>query len=471
MNRIYMHTTRGVCPECNRIVDAKVYSEDNKVYLEKYCMDHGRSAAMVSSDYSYYKEAHKYIKPGQNQSRYFGETINGCPYDCGICPDHEQHICMPVLEITGNCNLDCPICIAHEDSRENLSMDQIKAMVDRLLESEGKIDVLNISGGEPTLHPEYEMIIEHLTTVEEITKISVSTNGLTLLKQDGLLAFHKENGVIISLQLDGVGKEVYTRLRGHDLMEKKRRIVDALISHDVDCSIIAVIARGINDTMEDVEYLYRLFMANENILSLLFQPLVHAKEMKSKTDAMDRVTIPDVIRLVSGASNNIVRKSDFMPLPCCHAACFSLVHLLKIDDGKYIPMKRFLDRDRYIETIKNRSFFGSDEDSFRAIKDIIFSIWADGDEKEGITRETTEKALRSIKKIIKEVDRANCNCGSFLSKKAFDAGSRKIKSIYIHHFMDVDTFDLTRARRCCTVYPKPDGKFYPMCTFNNLYRN
>ncbi len=465
-----MNTTRGICPECGKIVDAKVYSENNKVYLEKYCMVHGRNTALASSDYSYYKEAHKYIKPGWNQKKYFGETVNGCPCDCGICPDHEQHICMPVLEITGRCNLNCPICIADEDSRENLSLDQIKTMVDGLLESEGKIDVLNISGGEPTLHPDYRRIIEYVTSVEEITKISVSTNGLAVLERDDFLAFHKKNGVIISLQLDGAGKDVYTRLRGRDLVEKKRQIVDALISHDIDCSIIAVIARGINDTIEDVEYLHRLFMTNENILSLLFQPLVHARKMKSKTNAMDRVTIPDVIRLVSRASNNTVRKSDFMPLPCCNANCFSLVHLLKIEGDAYLPIKRFLDQERYIETIKNRSFFGSDEESFQEIKDIIFSIWADGDEKEGITRETADKALRSIKNIIKEIRRDNCECGNFSSKRAFDAGSRKIKTIYIHHFMDADTFDLTRARRCCTVYPKPDGKFYPICTFNNLYR-
>lgn len=470
-DRIFLGTTRGICPVCNDIADAKIYAENNRVYLEKYCIVHGKNAALISSDYDYYKQSHQYIRPGQMQKKYFGDKKNGCPLDCGLCPDHEQHICMPVLEITGNCNLNCPICIAHENHRQNLSIDDVKSMTESLLASETRIDVLNISGGEPMIHPEYKEIIEYLLSVDQITKLSVSTNGLMLLEQDDLLDFHKERSVIISLQLDGSRKETYTRLRGKDLLEKKQRIVDLLLSRDLVFSLITTIARGINDTMEDIKYVYDLFIENENILSLLFQPLVYKKMLASTYNVMDRITIPDVIGLVSEASGNAIAKYDFMPLPCCNANCFSLVHLLQYEDNRFIPFKRLLNRDRYIETIKNRSFFGSDEESFDEIKDTIFALWTESDNLGDEMKETSEKALKSIRQIIKDIRKAQCECGTFNSGKTFDIASRKIKSIFIHHFMDADTFDLTRVRRCCSVYPKPDGRFYPMCTYNNIYRD
>ncbi len=459
-----MNTTRGICPVCGILVDAKVYTEDGKVYLEKYCLEHGKNTALISSDYDYYKNSHMFIKNGQLQNKYFGEKSKGCPNDCGLCPDHEQHICVPVIEITGNCNLDCPICIANENKRPDMTLEEIKKIVSDLLESEGKIDVLNLSGGEPTIHPDYKSIIEYLTNVNGITKVSVSTNGIKFL-DDKFLDFHREKSVIISLQLDGNSDEVYLKLRGKKLAETKKEILEKLVSTDADCSVIMTVAKGINDDVQNVRYVYETFLKNENFLSLMFHPLTYSNEYKTQYNVMDRVTIPDVIDLVSRASNTNIAKEDFMPLPCCNANCFSLVHLLRIGDGQYLPLKKFIDQERYIDIIKNKTLFGTDEHSFNQIKDLIFDLWAEDGEICDCMKDIHTKALSSIKGIIKDVQKEG-----FSSKNAFKKAGRKIKSVYIHHFMDADTFDLSRARRCCTIYPKTDGKFYPICTYNNLYR-
>ena len=113
----------------------------------------------------------------------------------------------------------------------------------------------------------------------------------------------------------------------------------------------------------------------------------------------------------------------------------------------------------------------SDEGSFEEIRDTIFSLWIDAADMCDCMKETTQKSLKTIKHILKDIHRARQVDGRFNPKKTFDAAGKKIKSIYIHHFMDADTFDLTRVRRCCTIYPKPDGRHYPLCAYNNLYRN
>ncbi len=471
MDKIFINTTRSICGECKKIVDAKIYAVDNKVYMEKYCLVHGKKAVLISSDYQYYKNAHKYIKPGQLQHEVFSNTQNGCPDDCGLCGDHEQHICMPVFEITGNCNLNCPICIAEEKNRKDVSLDEIKYMVDRLLSSEKTVDVINLSGGEPTLHPEYQKIIEYLKSIDEITGISVSTNGLTFVEDSEFLSFNKENEVIVSLQLDGCDSEVYKKLRGVDLTAQKEKILSTLIEKDIDMSLIMTIARGVNDDPENVKYVYDRFINNDNILSLLFQPLVYCDNTPFKDYELNRITIPDVIELIAEINDQNIGKSDFMPLPCCNANCFSLVHLLRVKEDKYMPVKKFVEQEKYIELIKNKSFFGTDEESFHEIKDLIFSIWSGAEAACSCTENEIDLALKSIKNIIKDTQINNSNEDITNPKKRFNAASRKIKSIYIHQFMDTDTFDLTRARRCCTIYPKPDGKFYPLCNYNNIYRD
>ncbi len=323
--------------------------------------------------------------------------------------------------------------------------------------NEKTIDVINLSGGEPTLHPQYFEIIEYLKSIDGITGISVSTNGLRLIEDEEFLNFNKKNSIIISLQLDGCQSEVYKKLRGVDLFEKKERIIRTLVENDIDMSLIMTIGSGINDDPENVRYVYDQFINNGNILSLLFQPLVYCENTPFKNYSKNRVTIPDVIRLVSEVNNQNIEKDDFMPLPCCNANCFSLVHLLRIDDKNYIPVKKFVDQEKYIDIIKNKSFFGTDEESFHEIKDLIFSIWSGSDNLCSCTQNDIESALKSIKGIIKDIQ-VNNYSEDTNPKKRFNAASRKIKSIYIHHFMDVDTFDLTRARRCCTIYPKPDGR-------------
>jgi len=466
MNRIFMNTTKSICPVCNELVDSKVYSQDNKVYMEKLCMTHGVNTALISGDYNYYNNSHEFIKPGQLELKYYSGKNKGCPNDCGICDEHEQHICTPVIEITGRCNLNCPICIAQEPDRKDLSFDELKRMVENLLEAEGSIDVLNLSGGEPTIHREYRKFVEYLTSINEITTVSVATNGLSFIDNDEFVLFHKENSVIPSLQLDGADDSVYEKLRGIPLLEKKKQIVEKLIEHDINFTMIAVIGRGINDDLKNFKYLYDLFITHENILSLMFQPLVYNSRLGH--NIMDRVTIPDVIRLAAEAGSDIIEEDDFIPLPCSNANCFSLTHLLQIEDNSYLPFKKFIQQDKYINIIKNKSLFGTDEESFNEIRDLVFELWANTDGMDQSMIENSEKALRSVKSIIKDIQKNNDDM--FNPKKTFNTASRKIKSVYIHHFMDTDTFDLTRVRRCCTVYPKTDGKFYPLCSYNNIYR-
>ncbi|HZQ45901.1 MAG TPA: hypothetical protein VFC07_02720, partial [Verrucomicrobiae bacterium] len=112
--------SKGLCPQCRRLVDGQRIIRDNKVYLRKQCPEHGRSEALISGDADWFLKSLSYIKPGSVPLKHSTTVARGCPSDCGLCPDHEQHSCLPIIEITNYCNLECPICIVQ--NRHNYNM-------------------------------------------------------------------------------------------------------------------------------------------------------------------------------------------------------------------------------------------------------------------------------------------------------------------------------------------------------------
>src|SRR4051812_33705860 len=156
----FLGTTQSLCPECLAVVPTKIIVRRGRVYFRKHCLHHGVREDFVCSDVSQYDRL-EYTVPGKMPE--FGvEPDRGCPLDCGLCTEHEQHTCVGVLEITSSCNLTCPMCYAHSGpAGVHLSFEECKAAIDRLVETEGRPEVLQLSGGEPTMHPQFLEILDY----------------------------------------------------------------------------------------------------------------------------------------------------------------------------------------------------------------------------------------------------------------------------------------------------------------------
>ena len=109
---VFYELTRSICPECRKVIDAKILLRDNKVYMSKRCPDHGPFEALVYGDAEMYMRFSKYNKPGTIPLVFGSEIKDGCPLDCGLCPDHQQHACLGIIEVNSNCNMNCPLCFA-----------------------------------------------------------------------------------------------------------------------------------------------------------------------------------------------------------------------------------------------------------------------------------------------------------------------------------------------------------------------
>ena len=151
----YYDFTLSLCPECLRRVDAKIVFENGKVFMMKHCPHHGFHKVVIATDVEYYKNIRNYNKPSEMPLRFNTKTHFGCPYDCGLCVDHEQHGCLTIVEITDRCNLACPTCYAmsgpHYGAHRTLA--EVEKMLDIVVANEGEPDVVQISVGVPTIHP------------------------------------------------------------------------------------------------------------------------------------------------------------------------------------------------------------------------------------------------------------------------------------------------------------------------------
>ena len=155
---LFYELTNSLCATCLRKVEAKVVIQDDRVYLHKWCPEHRFQKVLISTDAEYYKLSRQTLKPGQMPLKFNTPIKYGCPYDCGLCPDHEQHSCLTLVEITDRCNLTCPICYSDSlarTGRSHRSLEQIEFMLDCVVRNEGEPDVVQISGGEPTIHPQF----------------------------------------------------------------------------------------------------------------------------------------------------------------------------------------------------------------------------------------------------------------------------------------------------------------------------
>lgn len=451
--------TRALCNECGILTEAQIREEEGRIVLAKWCPTHGVTRSLISSDASWYRRSLSYVKPATTPKAHAVKTHLNCPDSCGLCPEHQQHTCVPILEITDRCDIDCPICLVSGPTSGRTSGEFSVAdagrIIDKLIECECTLNMLTLSGGEPTSHPDFIAIVDECLR-PEIGIVSVSTNGLLLSRDDELIRALRDRGVVISLQFDGFRPETYKTLRGQaELAELKKKLIERALELDAKLSLTVTLEKGINE--KEIPDILELFFKEDNILSIMFQPLAYTR---LHGDPMNIITIPDVVRLVEEGSGGVLEERDFSPLPCSHPSCFALTYLLKTGEGKMVSLPSVIDADSYLDIIKNQALFGTDMDSLQRIKDALYSLWS----SDGIIPDR-EAVLGTIKKILLDLNRLGPKAAH---REFLDLGTNKVKSIFIHHFMDRATFDLSRAVKCCNHYPQIDGRLLPACVRNNL---
>jgi uncharacterized radical SAM superfamily Fe-S cluster-containing enzyme len=458
-DHLFKHTT-STCPQCLALVTAQVVIRKARVYFLKDCAKCGPSEALVSEDASYYVKAYAYARAGTQPLKFRAVAEHGCPTDCGTCDDHEQHTCLPIVEVTDHCNLECPICIVDNNYSKHMEPSTFQNIVDGLVEAEGVCETIALSGGEPTSHPQ---ILELLAIANrpEIGRVVLITNGIRLGKDREFAQALKDMGVYVGLQLDGFTADVHTKIRGRDLVKEKDAALAILAELDIPTQLIFVATRGVND--HQIGQVVELFLSGAHFLSLNFQPVAYTGHGGGTFvhDPSDRLTIPGVIRHIDQQTGGKVGYTDFFPLPCSHPQCVSLTYLLRLEDGTNVPFARFVDFEKHATLLRSSATLPATPEVEDALADVIHDVFARQDEIEH-----GPAILAALRRSLDEMFPSK----PLSAREAFRVSERQSKSIFLHHYMDRHDFDLERLRKCCHHYPQIDGKIMPACGFNMFHR-
>jgi uncharacterized radical SAM superfamily Fe-S cluster-containing enzyme len=439
---IFLELTKSICPLCKRVVDAEVNVRDTRVIMRKRCPEHGPFEALVYSDADLYMAQARFNKPGTLPLEFQTEVKEGCPLDCGLCPEHKQHACLGVIEVNSSCNLDCPICFAdsgHQPDGFALTLEQVSFMVDRFVAAEGEPEVLQLSGGEPSIHPQIVEFME-LAKARGIRVVMLNTNGLRLARDPRFAAECARVGAHVYLQFDGFDRETHVAIRGRDLRAGKERALAACEREGLSVTLVAAVEKGINE--HEVGEIVRFGVSHPAVNSVVFQPVTHAGR-HLVFDPLERLTNADVMKLVAAQLPDWFRVDDFVPVPCCFPNCRSMCYALVDGDG-VIPLTRLLEVEDYLDYVSNRVL--PDLEIRGALERMFSSSATPG----------AEAALLACE-----------SCG--IDVPAALAGVREHAFLLaVQDFQDPYTLNVRQLMKCCVAQITPDGRLIPFCAYNSV---
>ena len=446
-----IRTTESICPVCYRLIDATVYEENGAVYIEKSCAEHGTFKDLCWSDYQLYQrfEARDIEEAG---SRVTTETgiKEECPFDCGLCPQHESATVLGIIDVTMRCNLSCPTCFAQSGGDEkDPAIEELKAIVDNFAENTNAAG-LQFSGGEPTLRDDLPELIAYARTKFE--HVEVDTNGLKMAESAGYCKAIESAGTsVVYLQFDGVTEAPYEKLRGRKLLEVKKKAIENHRKAGPKTAIVLVptIVKGVND--DQIGAIIKFAIENSDIIrGVNFQPVSFCG--RTPYNGNERITVSDVISKIE-EQTGFLHKDDFFPPSLismmlaalgksevgCHFSCGAYSYLVIGKDGKVEPITKYVDVERLAAAYqRNRKV-----PPFTALRSIHPSF-------------LKELFIQFIK-----------------SHDYWDLSDLHFNLLFIGsmHFMDPYNFDCARVRKCAIHYGLPDGRIVPFCSYNNIHRN
>jgi len=213
-----LKTTKSLCPECLSVIDAQIYEDGGVVYIGKTCEKHGKYDDVYWSDYELFKRAEKYDSIGQGPDNPQTAVKDGCPFDCGICPEHRSQTVLAIIDVTNSCNLRCPICFANAETagyHYDPTKDQIRDMLKNLRSSKPvPPNALQFSGGEPTMREDLPDLIR-MAKDEGFDHVEINTNGIRISKDlEFLKRIYEAGASTFYLQFDGTKPGPYIAARG-----------------------------------------------------------------------------------------------------------------------------------------------------------------------------------------------------------------------------------------------------------------
>ena len=379
---------------------------------------------------------------------HFGTDVEfGCPYDCGLCVDHEQHSCLSIVEVTDRCNLTCPTCYAMSSPHygSHRSLEEIESMFDVIVKNEGEPDVVQISGGEPTIHPEFFKIMD-IAKSKPIKHLMLNTNGIRIANDPGfaekLATYAPEFEVY--LQFDSFKPEVLEDFRGKDLTDVRMKALQKLNDLNLSTTLVVVLQQGKN--IDEIGKIIEFALKQKCVRGITFQPVEIAGRNREDS-AHEKITLTEVRQEILNQFP-LLNSDDLIPVPC-NPDALAMGYILKLNE-ETIPLTRYINpADLLNNESKNTIVYEQDKGLKMQLSD-IFST--------GI----------SVDKVTSKVNQLLCCLPEVCAP---DLDYDNLFRIIIMNFMDAHDFDVRAVKKSCVHIVNKDLKMIPFETMNLFYRD
>jgi uncharacterized radical SAM superfamily Fe-S cluster-containing enzyme len=351
------------------------------------------------------------------------------------------------VEICDACNLRCPVCYAESgpERQEFRSLEEIERMLNAVVRNETRPDIVQISGGEPTLHPEFFKVLD-LAKQRPIRHLMVNTNGVRIAQDEFFVERLAEYvpDLEIYLQFDSLERAPLEELRGADLRLVRERALERLNRHKISTTLVVTLKKGLNDV--EIGSIIQYVLRQPSVRGVTFQPVQAAGRLEGFDPATDRLTLTEVRRKITEQSP-VFRPEDILPVPC-HPDSLAMAYALKID-GKVTPLTGMIDPKVLIEGGRNTIVFEEDE----AVRRGVFELFS--------TAHSPKSGAASLRELL-------C-CLPHLDAPA-SLTYENIFRILIIQFIDAYAFDVRSVKKTCIHIVHPDGRLIPFDTYNLFYR-
>jgi len=442
---IFHGQTTSLCETCLVPVPAKVIIEDDLVFYQKRCREHGVQKTLISDDLDYWRAQKLWLKPGDRPLTTQTRTEAGCPFDCGLCPDHEQHSCLAIVEINSACNLACPVCFADAEDVHgaHLPVATVERMLDALVASEGEPDLVQLSGGEPTIHPHFFEILDAVKA-RPIRHVMINTNGVRIAQDPAFverLASYAPR-LEVYLQFDSLNDDALMNLRGARLSRIRQQALEALERVGLSTTLVAVVKRGVND--HEVADIIRHALEWSCVRGVTFQPVQDAGRNEGFDGKANRILLTQIRREVAKA--DVFGIEDMIPLPCNpDQICIGY----GLRQGKNVtPITSLLPREIILSGPNTVSY-----EAYPKLRESILDLLS-----LATAQANTEEKLAGL---------LCCLPQAMVPQDLSYANSFRV---VILQFLDRYNFDLATVKRSCVHFVTPEGQIIPFDTYNSYYR-
>jgi uncharacterized radical SAM superfamily Fe-S cluster-containing enzyme len=434
-----------------------VEDAEHRVWLTRECPAHGRVETLYQEDAGILRYLERWEAPPAKVTPDDPGNLAPVPgcYLAGLGGRQTQHTCILLEDVTGSCDLRCPTCFvdAGPEPASFVAAGDVLANVDRRLAREGgKLDVVMVSGGEPTLHPHLEELLDALAA-RPVVRVLLNTNGLRLAHDDGLLRFlaARRDRIEIYLQFDGFRAATWRHHRGADLRLRKDEIVERLSRAGVFTTLVMCASKGVND--DEIGDVVRVAFDTPFVAGVCVQPQFGSGR-SAAIDPSDRLTHTGVLARLAPQTSGLVGWNDMIGLPCSHPHCASVGYFVRDDSGAWRSLVEILGQDPLAERLDLVQDRIADWQPRRAVrtlaKDSVMGLLS---ERNAMSHPATVRLLLRLV--------LGSGIGAIGLARLFadrtPSGRRRaglwvagnVKRVTVKPFMDLDTMIEERLLRCC----------------------